>query len=351
MANTENKKGFRAGLYAGIAIPVMAIVLVALTVFAFKIRYNAFSPEKVAQNYVDTIIQSGDGYNAYKNTLVSKNQKFGDFIRNAYMSPFVNDGDDVKQAEFVGTGSDEEQKAMDEVYSQMYDYFLELLATYGFDDYDSIFNNYFAKLVDVRHSVFGDDYMDTEFMFGAFESNVATYGEYLKGTETVLASDNKTVIKEESMGAYQQLFGTLTSVETEKVVDGKKQTVTEEKLVYKLTCTVKESTALEGDEVTKYVEEYKERIAPVAASGETKTETYYKLSDDAKESMVSAFEKLDCSDEITAVQKLTVEVTLEDGTLVATQELYTVKIGSSWYVDNTNIDTSALYISNPASEI
>ena len=59
-----------------------------------------------------------------------------------------------------------------------------------------------------------------------------------------------------------------------------------------------------------------------------------------------AYEKLDCSEEITGVAECTVDVTLADGTAVTTQKLYVVKIGKSWYVDNTNIDTSALYIAN-----
>ncbi|MCD7796454.1 MAG: hypothetical protein LUG95_02200 [Clostridiales bacterium] len=105
------KKEFKAGLYAVIVAVVVAVVLVVLTIFAFTTRYTAFNPEKVAQAYVDTIVQSGDGYNAYKNTLVSKNQKYSNFITNAYMLPYINDGDDVEQADFVGTGSDEEATA------------------------------------------------------------------------------------------------------------------------------------------------------------------------------------------------------------------------------------------------
>ncbi|MDD6727686.1 MAG: hypothetical protein PUE08_00485 [Eubacteriales bacterium] len=319
------KKEFKAGAYAVISGVIVAVILVALTIFAFTTRYTAFKPEKVAQTYVDTIVQSGDGYNAYKNTLVSKNQKYGNFIINAYMLPYVNDGDDVKQADFVGTGNDDEAHAIDTVYETMYDYYVELVNQYGYDDYDSIYTNYFAKLSELRKEVYGDEYMDTDFMFGAFESNVSTYGNSLKGTEETLAADGKTVLQEASVGKYQEMFGE----------------------DYKLTAAVTECTALTEDEVKAYDAEYKERITPVAQSGEEKADAFG-LADTEdstpKSDMISAYEKLDCSDDITAVDKCTVQVTLADETVVATQELFVVQIGNSWYVDNTNIDTSALYL-------
>lgn len=319
------KKEFKAGLYAVISSVIVAVVLVLLTIFAFTTRYTAFKPEKVAQTYVDTIVQSGDGYNAYKNTLVSKNQKYGDFIINAYMLPYVNDGDDVKQAEFVGKGSEEETKAIDTVYETMYDYYIELINTYGYDDYDSIFSNYFAKLSEVRKEVYGDDFMNTDYMFGAFEANVSAYGRSLTGAEETLAADGKTVLQEATKGIYQEMYGD----------------------DYKLAATVKECTALSVDEAKAYVAEYKDRIAPVSQSGEAKADEFGLVdSEDStpKSSMTSAFEKLDCSNDITAVDKCFIEVALADGTVVATQELYVVQIGNSWYVDNTNTDTSALYL-------
>ncbi|MGN1328868.1 MAG: hypothetical protein ACI4V4_04125 [Eubacterium sp.] len=319
------KKEFKAGLYAVVSGVIVAVVLVLLTIFAFTTRYNAFNPEKVAQTYVDTIVQSGDGYNAYKNTLVSKNQKYGDFIINAYMLPYVNDGKDVEKAEFVGSGSEEETKAIDTVYETMYEYYVELINTYGYDDYDSIFSKYFAKVSEVRKQVYGDEYMDTDYMFGAFEANVSEYGKSLTGAEETLAADGKTVVQEATVGIYQEMYGE----------------------DYKFTATVKECTALSEDEAKSYVEEYKERITPVAQSGEAKADEFGLAdSEDStpKSSMTSAFEKLDCSEDISEVDKCVVEVTLADGTVVATQELYVVQIGNSWYVDNTNIDTSALYL-------
>ena len=314
-------KEFQAGLYAVVAGVLVAAALVVITIFAFTTRYTAFSPEKVAQTYVDTIVQTGDGYNAYKNTLVSKNSKYGDFIRNAYMQPHYNNGDDVKQADFVGSGSNEEAAAIDEVYSTMYDYYVELINTYGLDNYDAVYSNYFAKLVEVRKAVYGDEYMDDEFMFGAFESNVSQYGRSLTGTEEQIAQDGKTVIQEKTIGEYQKMFAEN----------------------YKLTAAVKECTALSDDEVKTYVNEYAARIADLAKSGEAKA-AEFGLTDDAKTNMVDAFSGLDHSQEITAVDKCVVEVTLEDGTVVAAQEVYVVQIGNSWYIDETNVDTSALYL-------
>ena len=322
----EPKKAFKPGLYAVVAGVIVAVVLVVVTIFAFTTRYTAFSPEKVAQAYTDTIVQTGDGYNAYKNTLVSKNSKFGNFIINAYMKPYINDGDDVKQADFVGTGNKQEEEAIDTVYETMYEYFLQLVNMYGFDNYDAIFTNYFEKLSEVRKQVYGDEYMDTDFMFGAFESNVSTYGKSLTGTETEYAADGKTVVQEKSTGKYQQLYGE----------------------DYKFTTTVKSCDKLSAEEVKAYVDEYKARIEPVANSGEAKADEFgLKDIDDKnkpKTDMIDAYAGLDNSDSITSVAKCVAEVTLEDGTVVATQELYVVQIGNSWYVDNTNINTSGLYL-------
>lgn len=323
MAETKEKKGFNAALYAVVAGVVVAVVLVLITIFAFTTRYTGFSADKVAQAYVDTIVQTGDGYNAYKNTLVSKNQKFGKFVTNAYMLPYINE--DAEKASFVGTGTDEEIKKTDEVYDTMYDYYVELVQKYGLDNIDAVFNDYFAKLSEVRKAVYGDEYIDTDFMFSVFESNVSKYGKSLTGTEEELGADGKTVVQEASTGKYQEMFGK----------------------DYKFTATVKESAELNDADKDAYIAQYKERIAPIAASGEAKADSFA-LKDEEKSTpksdMIGAFEKLDCSNDINSVAKCTVDVTLADGKSVATQEVFVVKIGNTWYVDNTNIDTSALYL-------
>lgn len=323
MKNETKKKSFNLKLYAALTVIVLTVVVAGLTVFTFKSTYTAFSPEKVAQSFVDGIAQTGDGYNAFKLTLVSKDQKFGTFITNAYMSPYVNE--DAEQAAFVGTGSDEEVKAIDSVYGQMYDFFITLLNEHGFDGFDSLFSKYFAKLSEVRKAVYGDEYMDTEFMFGAFEANVDRFCKSLTGAEAVLAADGKTVLSEATKGIYQEKFGD----------------------DFKISTFVFSSEALTESQVEEYVAAFRGRIEDLASSGESKAkEAGFESDYDKAEAMIGAFKKLDCSDQIGAVEKVKVEVAVSGSTEeLAEIDVYVVKIGSSWYVDQTNVDTSVLYFS------
>ena len=318
----ENKKSrFNLKIYAFAVILFLTAVIVVLTVFTFKSRYNAFSPEKTAQSFVDGIVQTGDGYNAFKLTLVSKNQKYGTFITDAYMSPYVNE--ETEKAAFVGTGSDEEAEKTDELYGVMYDHFISLISGKGFDDYDAFFTDYFKELSDVRKNIFGDEYMDTEFMFSVLESNVDRFGKSLTGSDAVLAADGKTVLSEATKGLYQERYGD----------------------EYKFVTFAEVTEDLDDAAVKEYIAAYKERIAPLASSGEERAKAAGFESDyDKAEAMIAAFKKLDCSDEIVAVKKLSVDVALDaSDSVVASLELYVVKIGSSWYVDETNVDTTGLY--------
>lgn len=332
MAKKE-KKGFSTGAYAGIAGVIVAALLVVLTIFAFTTRYTAFSPEKTAQYFADVVVQNGDGYNSYKNTLVSKNQKFGDFVINAYMTPYVNK--DAEKNEIIGTGTNEEAKLLNQVYDTMYDYYVELVAGKGMDDYDTVFSSYFAKLSEVRKSVIGDEYMDTEFMFSVFESNVDTYSKSLTGTKVEYEADGKTVKTEATVGKYQEMYGE----------------------DYKLTTAVESCKAV--DDVDAYAAGYKQRIEGIVNGGEAKADAFG-LENTTKEkkilfikkteqvntrdNFINAYAKLDCADSINDVNECTVSVKLEDGTEVANVTVYVVKIGNSWYVDNTNVDTSALFL-------
>ena len=332
---SEKKKGFRVGVYAVVSGVVIAAILACMTVYAFSTKYTGFKADKIAREYVDTIVQNGDGYNAYKIALVSQNKdlKYGDFIRRAYMAPYKNDGDNVKQASFVGTGSAKEQKAIDTVYNTMYNYYVQLIKTVGWDNYDKFFDSYFARLKEVRHQVYGDDYLDEDYMFGALEANVATYGESLTGTDKQLADDGKTVLKEASVGKYTEIFGK----------------------DYKLTTEVKDVKYLSDSEKKTYVSEFKQRIAPIAESGEAKADKFglvdikknkakkIKKDDPVKSNMIDAFAKLDCSDSIKDVALADVAVKDQKGNVVAELNVYVVKIDNCWYVDNTNIDTSSLY--------
>ena len=322
----KTKKGFRAGLYGVVSGILVAAILVGMTVFAFTTRYNAFSPEKVAQSYADTIVQTGDGYNALKVSLVSKNQKFGNFVINAYMAPYINDNSGkkkdepkVEQNKAIGTGSKEETELLDQIYNTMYVYYEELMATVGLENYDEFYSSYFNKLKQVRVAVLGDDYMDTDFMFSVFESNVQTYANKLTGTKKKLAADEKTVIQKASTGVYQKMYGK----------------------EYKLTTTVTNTTELSADEVRAYADGYKDRVVPLAQKNESVADS---LDEKKSAAMKEAFDNLNVADSIEAVDECTVEVTNQKGDIVATVQVYVVRIGNSWYVDNSNTNTAPLYI-------
>lgn len=177
-----------------------------------------------------------------------------------------------------------------QVIDTMYTYYVELVGN-GWDDYDTIFKNYFAKLVEVRKEVFGDDYMTDEIMFAALEGNVKTYGKSLTGTEDVFDENSGEQLEFKSIGAYQTAYGedykfiTVVLLENEIALDAYK-------------------AGLDTDRLAVYG--------------------------------ISA-------DEITAVKSFTVGVQTADGATVTQATVVVVKIGSTWYVDNTVTDTAPLY--------
>ena len=313
------KKQFKAGIYGVVSAILVAAVLVGLTAFAFTSRYNAFSDEKTALSYADSIVQTGDGYNALKVSAVSKNQKFGTFITDAYMAPYINDGDDVAKNPALGTGTKEEAQLLDNVYNTMYDFFLDLMNNVGLENYDEFYSMYFAKLKEVRTDILNDEYMDTDFMFSVFESNIQKYGESLTGTEEKLAADEKTVIQEASTGSYQTLYGN----------------------EYKLTTTIKDKKVLSEDEVKAYADGYKQRITSFIQEANSKAEN---LDPEKQENMIKAYDNLNVSDSINAVSVCTVSVCDDKGNEIASTDINVIKIGNSWYVDNTYRNTSPLYL-------
>lgn len=299
----KKEKSFNLKLYAVIVFFAVAAALVLMCVLTFKSKYTAYHPEEVARNYVDTIVQTGDGYNAYKTALVSKSQKYGDYIRTYYMYPVIyreagyKPGDDTKKLKgfndesFMGDKSKEDDGTLQgQVIDTMYDYYVSLVQN-GWDDYDTIFTEYFAKLVEVRKEVFGDDYMTDEIMFTALESNVATYGNTLTGTEDEFDENTKKQTSFKSIGAYETAYGE----------------------DYKLTSSVK-------DEKDVDLTAYKQSLDT------QKLETYGVTADD-----------------IGAVKCYTVEVKTEDGKTVAETDITVSQIKNSWYVDNNATDTSVLY--------
>ncbi len=322
----KKNKEFNYGLYAVLSFVLVAAILATTTVVTFKNKYLAFSPEKIAVNYVDSIAQKGDGYNAYKYTLVSKSEKYGNFIREYYIYPAIYPGYDAaadKEANEAAkeNGLDTDEHKSDatknddgtlsgQVIDTMYTYYIELMKTYTWDNYDAVFTNYMAKLKEVRASVFGDDYMSDEVFFTALESNVATYGDALTGTDTEYASDGKTVLKEATTGVYQIMFGT---EQTAEVIGEGGELVETTKLVYKLTTTA-------GEPQEMNLDEYKAALS-------TDTLATYGVT----------------ADEIVAVSSIPVTVALEDGTVVAEVSVVAAQIGSTWFVDSSASDMSAIY--------
>ena len=299
----KKEKTFPVKLYALLAFFAVAALLAVIVTVTFQTKYTGYHPEEVARVYADTVVQSGDGYNAYKNALPSVNNKYGDFIREQYMYPVIyreagyKPGDKTDEltgfndASYMGEKSKTDDGSLQgQVMDTMYTYYVELVGN-GWDDYDTIFKNYFAKLVEVRKEVFGDDYMTDEIMFAALEGNVKTYGKSLTGTEDVFDENSGEQLEFKSIGAYQTAYGE----------------------DYKFTTVV-----LSENEIA--LDAYK-------AGLDTDRLAVYGIS----------------ADKITDVKSYTVGVQTVDGATVTQATVVVVKIGSTWYVDNTVTDTAPLY--------
>ena len=302
MANKEKSFNFKA--YAIIVFVAILTALLVITTLTFKAKYTGFHPEEVARTYVDTIVQAGDGYNAYKNALPSKNYKYGDYIRVYYMYPVIyrdtegyTVGGDLDGLKGYNDDSFKGDKTLNDdgslngkLIDEMYPVYVSLVAN-GWDDYDKIYTEYFKVLVEKREALFGDKYMSDEVMFTSLEANVATYADSLTGTEDVYDENSGIQLSEKSTGAYQTAYGE----------------------DYKFTTTVKAE-----NEVS--LEDAKSKIDAKAL------ETYKVTPDD-----------------ITDAKNFTIEVKTEDGETVAESNVTVVKIKDFWYVDNTTVDTSELY--------
>ena len=290
---TDKKKGLNLKIYGIIAVVAVGALLAVLTVVTFSTRYIGFSPEKMAAGYVDTIVQTGDGYNAYKDTLLSKNSKFGDFIRVNYIYPEIYENYVAgESADGLKGLNDKELKSENDlnddgtlegtVIERMYPFFENLIAANnGFDNYSVIFSSYITELKKVRAEVFGDTYFDDEAFFTAFESNLAAYGEKLTGTEDVFDKDTGKQTKFASEGVYQAKYGKdyKITVETAGVQDAE----------------MPDLSAYGGD-----IEASEAKI-------------------------------------------VSVNVLVNGNTVVEGLEITVVRIGRSWYVANDSCDTSVLY--------
>ena len=301
----KKEKDFNFKLYGILAFFGVAAALVVICTLTFSARYTAFKPEKVAEAYVDTIVQTGDGYNAYKNTLASKSMKYGDFIRKYYINPVVYRDTDYK----IGDSTDGLKGYNDESYlgekalsdngtlmgyliNGMYEHYVDLVQTYGWDDYNSIYSNYMQYLIAVREEIFGDKYLSDELFFTAFEANVKTYGEKLTGTEDVFDENTGVQLSKASEGFYEQCYG----------------------------------------------EDYRLTARRAAEPVEVKTEEYLAAADKA------VYEPYGVSTEdISEVRVFDINVENQNDEVVTACRVTVCKIGKSWYVDHTATDTSSLY--------
>ncbi len=237
----KNKKGLNLKLYGIFAIIIVAVILSALTFYTFTARYTAFDPVKTAVAYVDTIVQTGDGYNACKSTLLSKDMKFGDFIRQTYINPVVYEnykpGESTKGLKGLNDDSLKGEKTLNDngelegkVIDTMYPFFVNLIESNGgFDNFHAIFTQYIAELQRVREDVFGDRFFNDEAFFTAFEANLSAYGESLTGTQDEYDKNTGVQTKIASVGAYQEKFGEDYKIEVvpsgDAKVEGNKCTV------------------------------------------------------------------------------------------------------------------------------
>lgn len=292
MANKE--KNFNTKLYAVIAFFSVAAILALTCVTTFRVKYIAFHPEELARTYVDNIVQTGDGYNAYKNTLVSKSMKYGDFIRENYIKPMVErDGKDYSSDEFKGEKTlNDDGSLAGQLTDGMYAVYETLVGRYGWDDYDSIFTEYIKTLAAMREDAFGDKFLSDEVFFTAFEANVVTFGKALTGTDETFDENTGVKLSEKTQGEYQKLYGE----------------------DYKIVCKA------------------------------VKTENSY-VDGWLMNADAAALESYGVeADKISDVATVTVEVSLDGGEKLTECEITLVKIGMSWYVDNLSTDTSALYL-------
>lgn len=300
----KSEKNFNTKLYAVIVFFLVAGILASVTVITYKSKYNGFYPEKVATAYVDSIVARSDGYNAYKNTLVSKNFKYGDYIRRYYMYPLIYsecgytagaETDSLKgfnDESFMGEKTKNDNGTLTgQVIDEMFVYYGELMTELGgWDNYDAFFTKYFNKLVEVREKVFGDRYMTDEIMFTSLEANVSSYGDLIAGADEVIDENTNLVTEEKVIGKYEELYG-------------------------------------EDYEITYNIGKTEEiNLAEYKKSCNKDTFDTYTLS----------------TDDISQVKEISVEV-LFNGKTEKTVTVTTVKINSTWYVDNTITRTSVLY--------
>ena len=271
---------------------VLAIVA-SIFVISQKNDSQSLSPEEVALTFTETIVNRSDGYNAYKYTLISKNYKYEDYVRENFMYPIIyaeshyQSGMDTRNLKGLNDKSYMGEKTKNDdgtltkkLCDRMFPYYMQLMTELnGWDKYNTFYIKYFAKLLKVREDIYGDKYMTEEIMFTVLESNINTYGNKLAGTEG------------NTFGLYEKKYGENC----------------------KFTYTITETKDIELEEYNKHIDE-----------GTFKT---YKIS----------------ADDITEVKGITINIQVQGETVVNAQKVLVVKSDNKWYVDNTNTNTAKLY--------
>lgn len=276
-----------------VSLFLVLVIVASIFVISQKSKSQSLTPEEVALTFTETITNRGDGYTAYKYTLIGKNYKYEDYVRENFMYPIIygeshyQSGMDthnlkgLNDKSYMGEKTKNDDGTLTQKLSdRMFPYYMQLMTELnGWDKYNTFYIKYFAKLLNVREDIYGDKYMTEEIMFTVLESNVKTYGDKLAGTEDA------------TFGLYEKKYGENCT----------------------FTYTITETKDIELEEYNKHVDE---------ATFKT-----YKIS----------------TDDITEVKGITINIQVQGETVVNAQKVLVVKAHNKWYVDNTNTNTAKLY--------
>ena len=166
--------------YAIVSVIAIIVLFSVLVTAYYKNNYIMFSPEKVAEQYVENTAEN-DGYDALKYTVLIKNTKFGNFISENYMDKYIDEN-----ATAPAMTAEEEGEKLTLLLDRMYPVFTDLVDLYGFENYDKLFSEYFAAYVPCYEEIYGNKAFTTDDMFSALEGNLGSYmDEYAYNCEVL----------------------------------------------------------------------------------------------------------------------------------------------------------------------
>lgn len=166
--------------YAIVSVIAIIVLFSVLVTAYYKNNYIMFSPENVAEQYVENTAEN-DGYDALKYTVLIKNTKFGNFISENYMDKYIDEN-----ATAPAMTAEEEGEKLTLLLDRMYPVFTDLVDLYGFENYDKLFSEYFAAYVPCYEEIYGNKAFTTDDMFSALEGNLGTYmDEYAYNCEVL----------------------------------------------------------------------------------------------------------------------------------------------------------------------